>query len=378
MANRFSSNTFQSRQSLYLHLRIHDQIKPYKCPWAECGRAFYDITTMKVHTRLHTNEVGFVLTLMTSIIPTTFLLVAQNPYICHLCGKTTKQASNLKSHYVHGHKIKDITSKMIRANARLFQKYKMENLPEAGLLEILSQQVQQNFANQQAANVTSTINAIRTDHTTNHSEIAQRGSNEVNVVTVPVTAIKMEASGDCRLQEVIKKENFNSLDAIPLQQIKVEKEHSPLQQMKQTKIEKVFIDEGHQLEIDAKDSVVKEEDAAFYEFQITELNDSLRDPISSASLDGKPSSSFQSTEKVEFKCGSCPSTFLQKRSLKCHSLRMHTDAKKSICEICGKTFKENWALTKHIRTHSNSRPFSCETCGSSFKSASGLKVNITH
>lgn len=55
-----------------------------------------------MHKRLHTNE---------------------NPYICHLCGRRTKQASNLRSHYKHFHKNNDITGRQIRLNSRIFNRF---------------------------------------------------------------------------------------------------------------------------------------------------------------------------------------------------------------------------------------------------------------
>lgn len=57
---------------------------------------------MLVHKRLHTNE---------------------SPYCCHLCGRRTKQASNLRSHYKHFHKNTDITGRQIRLNAKIFARF---------------------------------------------------------------------------------------------------------------------------------------------------------------------------------------------------------------------------------------------------------------
>lgn len=60
-----------------------------------------------MHKRLHTNE---------------------NPYICHLCGRRTKQASNLRSHYKHFHKNNDITGRQIRLNSRIFNRFSQSEI----------------------------------------------------------------------------------------------------------------------------------------------------------------------------------------------------------------------------------------------------------
>lgn len=43
--------------------------------------------------------------------------------MCHLCGRRTKQASNLRSHYKHFHKNNDISGRQIRSNSRIFSRF---------------------------------------------------------------------------------------------------------------------------------------------------------------------------------------------------------------------------------------------------------------
>ncbi|XP_037025536.1 oocyte zinc finger protein XlCOF6-like [Bradysia coprophila] len=378
---------FSAKQSLDLHIRIHDGTKPYKCPWVECGRGFHDLTTMKVHTRQHTNE---------------------NPYKCHLCGKTTKQASNMKSHYLHAHKIKDITSKTIRANARLFEKYKTEDLPESGLLEILSQQVMQNLANQYAANnnaikeelTTEKLNSGRQEYVGNLMKEPTTSSVERNEQTNVVSdnAIKLESSCDIEFVSSdvrnntfhVKEEACDAIasaaDAAKIQkesQVTPKNRHNP----KKPAVETVIIGDLQSTEIE--DVVVKSEDR-FYVFQISELEDgaACSDPIKSECTDNTaptngqtPNDSPVQKSNKTFHCDICPKSYSQKSKLKFHIKSMHTVEgigidKRKMCEICGKTYGENSALQKHLKfTHSNIRPFSCEICGRSFKDSNGLKVH---
>lgn len=84
------------------------------CDHEMCGKRFSDASTLHVHKRLHTNE---------------------NPYVCHLCGRRTKQASNLRSHYKHFHKNNDITGRQIRLNSRIFNRFTQSEL-DAHLQEV--------------------------------------------------------------------------------------------------------------------------------------------------------------------------------------------------------------------------------------------------
>lgn len=54
--------------------------------------------------------------------------------MCHLCGRRTKQASNLRSHYKHFHKNNDITGRQIRSNSRIFNRFTQSEI-DAQLLE---------------------------------------------------------------------------------------------------------------------------------------------------------------------------------------------------------------------------------------------------
>lgn len=66
--------------------------------------------------------------------PLLFSILGQHtgdsPYCCHLCGRRTKQASNLRSHYKHFHRNTEISGRQIRLNSRVFARFTQEQLDE--------------------------------------------------------------------------------------------------------------------------------------------------------------------------------------------------------------------------------------------------------
>lgn len=116
-----------------------------------CSKRFSDSSTLLVHKRLHTNE---------------------NPYICHLCGRRTKQASNLRSHYKHFHKNNDISGRQIRLNSRIFNRFSqteineqleqtgdLMSLLERGMLEFDREEKEKNCQIEKALQVISVSNS---------------------------------------------------------------------------------------------------------------------------------------------------------------------------------------------------------------------------
>lgn len=314
---------------------------------------------------------------------------------------------------MHAHKIRDITSKTIRANARLFQQYKTENLPEAGLLEILSQQVMLNLE-KQSADLKAAVSKqeelaaseklskkqileepLSTVVFKEQSSVVTGGFGAVNDVNC---AIKMENGCDTddnnchektatviqnsmpadvplhyKLQ--IKEENeifdassentFTVTEVIPLDKIEVKKEDQKSslknQRIRQKPdIEKVFLGGQRSADLTVKDEVVMDE------FKIIELGDSI-EPFNSADITKFSTSPAKASvrEPTEtksqnrnpnikaYKCDICPKSYSQKSKLKIH-MRKHsatatTNDTVKMCEICGKTYNENSALTKHIK-----------------------------
>lgn len=104
----YCNDRFKALHTKILHQRRHTNERPFDCKI--CGKTFMDRSCLRVHYRCHTGE---------------------NPYLCHLCGRRTKQAQNLASHYRHLHRNNEVTSKMIRYNAKVFARYSQEEIDNA-------------------------------------------------------------------------------------------------------------------------------------------------------------------------------------------------------------------------------------------------------
>ncbi|XP_072052012.1 uncharacterized protein [Amphiura filiformis] len=63
-----------------------------------------------------------------------------------------------------------------------------------------------------------------------------------------------------------------------------------------------------------------------------------------------------------YKCTYCDKSFLQRGAREYHIKITHLKARPFVCEVCGKSFKENNELVKHNYTHTGERPFACHLC----------------
>lgn len=321
----------------------------------------------------------------------------------------------MKSHYLHAHKIQDITSKTIRANSRLFEKHKTDNLQEACLLEILSQQ---NIDNQYTTTVPAIKNELQTEKSKDQhnselqtydgvvalskptsSSVEDQGQN--TNVSVNHNSIKLENSGDVASTNKRKEEACGMISSTAdTANVQQQRRVTPKIRNKPNKpaVETVIIVDQQSTQLG--DVVVKSEDRlfAFQTFQISELDDGGGgDPIKLECTDNNTSPFLTTAINAQpvndddtqakkcikiFHCDICPKSYSQKSKLKFHIKSRHTEGgigidKRKMCEICGKTYGENSALQKHLKyTHSDDRPFSCEVCGRSFKDSNGLKVSM--
>ncbi|XP_014481724.1 PREDICTED: zinc finger protein 157-like isoform X1 [Dinoponera quadriceps] len=75
-------------------------------------------------------------------------------------------------------------------------------------------------------------------------------------------------------------------------------------------------------------------------------------------------------------CDLCGRMFSTRRNAEDHR-RIHTGERPYVCNVCGKTFKQKASLFVHNRTHSDVFPFKCSYCGQTFRTRSPLMVHIT-
>ncbi|KAJ8675109.1 hypothetical protein QAD02_010895 [Eretmocerus hayati] len=79
-----------------------------------------------------------------------------------------------------------------------------------------------------------------------------------------------------------------------------------------------------------------------------------------------------------FPCNMCNRKLATRESLEQHVL-LHAKKRSPACQLCGKTFSGNDALKKHMRIHTDTRPFTCEVCGKRFRRQNTHKQHmLTH
>ncbi|XP_011697060.1 PREDICTED: zinc finger protein 260-like isoform X1 [Wasmannia auropunctata] len=75
-------------------------------------------------------------------------------------------------------------------------------------------------------------------------------------------------------------------------------------------------------------------------------------------------------------CDLCGRKFSTRRNVEDHR-RIHTGERPYVCNVCGKTFKQKASLFVHNRTHTDVFPFKCSHCGQTFRTRPPLLLHIT-
>uniref|UniRef100_A0A8D0GA00 C2H2-type domain-containing protein n=1 Tax=Sphenodon punctatus TaxID=8508 RepID=A0A8D0GA00_SPHPU len=74
-------------------------------------------------------------------------------------------------------------------------------------------------------------------------------------------------------------------------------------------------------------------------------------------------------------CELCGKGFRLQRMLNRH-IKCHNQVKRHLCTFCGKGFNDTFDLKRHVRTHTGIRPYKCEICNKAFTQRCSLESHL--
>nr|XP_009671463.1 PREDICTED: transcription factor Ovo-like 2 [Struthio camelus australis] len=74
-------------------------------------------------------------------------------------------------------------------------------------------------------------------------------------------------------------------------------------------------------------------------------------------------------------CELCGKGFRLQRMLNRH-IKCHSQVKRHLCTFCGKGFNDTFDLKRHVRTHTGIRPYKCEVCNKAFTQRCSLESHL--
>uniref|UniRef100_A0A8D0EF99 Ovo like zinc finger 2 n=1 Tax=Salvator merianae TaxID=96440 RepID=A0A8D0EF99_SALMN len=82
-----------------------------------------------------------------------------------------------------------------------------------------------------------------------------------------------------------------------------------------------------------------------------------------------------SGEAMIYNCELCGKGFRLQRMLNRH-IKCHNQVKRHLCTFCGKGFNDTFDLKRHVRTHTGIRPYKCEICNKAFTQRCSLESHL--
>ncbi|KAM6163998.1 transcription factor Ovo-like 2 [Rhynchocyon petersi] len=80
-------------------------------------------------------------------------------------------------------------------------------------------------------------------------------------------------------------------------------------------------------------------------------------------------------DSVIHNCNLCGKGFRLQRMLNRH-LKCHNQVKRHLCNFCGKGFNDTFDLKRHVRTHTGIRPYKCDVCNKAFTQRCSLESHL--
>uniref|UniRef100_A0A663ML36 Ovo like zinc finger 2 n=1 Tax=Athene cunicularia TaxID=194338 RepID=A0A663ML36_ATHCN len=81
------------------------------------------------------------------------------------------------------------------------------------------------------------------------------------------------------------------------------------------------------------------------------------------------------TDATVHSCELCGKGFRLQRMLNRH-IKCHSQVKRHLCTFCGKGFNDTFDLKRHVRTHTGIRPYKCEVCNKAFTQRCSLESHL--
>uniref|UniRef100_A0A8B9V9Y8 Ovo like zinc finger 2 n=1 Tax=Anas zonorhyncha TaxID=75864 RepID=A0A8B9V9Y8_9AVES len=88
-----------------------------------------------------------------------------------------------------------------------------------------------------------------------------------------------------------------------------------------------------------------------------------------------PQKLAKSTPSADAVCVLCGKGFRLQRMLNRH-IKCHSQVKRHLCTFCGKGFNDTFDLKRHVRTHTGIRPYKCEVCNKAFTQRCSLESHL--